>query len=76
MQDALGMKHKLHGTTPIEHTQCPTRCLNAANGHKVSSGMSWANSVTGYSQQMYPSLSAEKCLLFSVKAFRVFCFIL
>jgi len=37
----LGMKHKLHGTTPIEQSfPCSARCLNAANGLKVSSGMS------------------------------------
>ena len=31
MPTALGMKHKLHGTTPIERIMRSTRCLNAAN---------------------------------------------
>lgn len=26
------MKHKLHGTTPIEQTDCSSLGLNAANG--------------------------------------------
>ena len=26
------MKHKLHGTTPIEQTGCSSLCLNAADG--------------------------------------------
>ena len=37
---ALGMKHKLHGTTPIERTKRSPRALTQQTDLSVSSGMS------------------------------------
>ena len=69
MHFALGMKHKLHGTTPIEHIRVPLDVLTRQTDLPVSSGMSSRLPYTSTSSLGAFLCGAVERLLFSVFAF-------
>ena len=69
MHIALGMKHKLHGTTPIERISAPLDALTRQTNLSVSSGMSSRFPYTSTSSLGAFLCGAVERLLFSVNAF-------